>query len=136
VSPKAVAATLFAAFSGCLHAADLNFEVAGLEKTEGQVLVALYDEAAFLKKPLKRLRLPASADGVRGSFSEIAEGAYALVVILDENSNGKLDFNAVGMPIEKMGFSNDASGFMGPPSFAAARFEVGSAAKSLVISLR
>jgi len=137
MSPKALVAALFvASSSGSLHAAELNFEVRGLEKAEGQVLVALYDEEAFLKAPLKRLRLPAAGAGVRGSFGEITEGAYAVAVILDENGNGKLDFNAVGMPIERMGFSNDASGFMGPPGFAAARFEVGKTAKSIVINVR
>jgi len=35
----------------------------------------------------------------------------------DENGNGKLDTGAFGIPVEKFGFSNDAEGVMGPPSY-------------------
>ena len=120
----------------CAHAAELKVEVLGVEKAEGQVMVALYDEGQFLKKALKGLRLPAAVTGVSGSFSDLPEGNYAVIAFHDENGNGKLDFNAVGMPIERMGFSNDAVGVMGPPGFSAARFEVNAATNSIVINLR
>jgi uncharacterized protein (DUF2141 family) len=43
-------------------------------------------------------------------------------VVHDENANGKLDTNFVGMPREGVGASNDAKGHMGPPKFNAASF--------------
>ena len=39
------------------------------------------------------------------------------VLYQDENGNGKLDTGAFGIPVEKFGFSNDAEGVMGPPSY-------------------
>jgi uncharacterized protein (DUF2141 family) len=43
-------------------------------------------------------------------------------VIHDENMNGKLDTNALGIPTEGCGFSNDARAWFGAPSFSAASF--------------
>jgi len=38
----------------------------------------------------------------------------------DENSNGKMDTNFIGMPREGVGASNNAKGHMGPLKFRAA----------------
>jgi hypothetical protein len=45
---------------------------------------------------------------------------YAVIVFHDENDNGLLDENAMGVPVEGYGFSNDAQGFLSAPSFNAA----------------
>ena len=58
----------------------------------------------------------------RCDFADIPPGTYALAVIHDENSNGKLDTNWLGIPTEGYGFSNDAKALLGAPSFAAASF--------------
>jgi uncharacterized protein (DUF2141 family) len=42
----------------------------------------------------------------------------------DVNGNAKLDKNIIGLPTERYGFSNDAQGRMGPPSFDAAAIPV------------
>lgn len=55
-------------------------------------------------------------------FSNVAPGAYAVAVLHDENDNGRMDYNFLGIPKEGYGFSNDASALLGPPSFKAARF--------------
>lgn len=129
-------ACLFLLVGASAHAAELKVEVLGVEKAEGQVLVALYDEQGYLKKLVKGLRLPARVGSVAGSFGDVPEGSYAVTAFLDENTNGKLDFDSAGMPAEKMGFSNDAIDASGPPPFAAARFRLDGASKSIVITLR
>jgi uncharacterized protein (DUF2141 family) len=133
---KTLSATLLLLATAAAHAAEIKVEILGIERAEGQVLVALYDETKFLKAPIKALRLPATVGGITASFTDIPEGNYAIAAVLDENGNGKLDMNAVGMPLERMGFSNDATGFMGPPQFTAAKFELNAAPKALVINLR
>ena len=57
-------------------------------------------------------------------FDNLPEGEYAVSVFHDLNSNGKLDSNAVGMPTEPYGFSNNAAGNFGPPSFDAAKIKL------------
>jgi len=52
---------------------------------------------------------------------EAPPGAYAIAVHHDQNSNGKLDTNFVGIPKEGYGVSNDARPMFSAPRFAAAR---------------
>jgi uncharacterized protein (DUF2141 family) len=68
--------------------------------------------------------VPASADGVRLSLDSLRGGEYAIRVVQDLNGNGALDTNAVGMPTEPWGMSNDAVGNFGPPSWDDAKFAV------------
>jgi uncharacterized protein (DUF2141 family) len=49
-------------------------------------------------------------------------GEYAVRVFHDENKNGKLDTDFLGIPDEDYGYSNDASGWFGPPSWEKAKF--------------
>jgi len=69
-------------------------------------------------------------------FLAIPPGTYALAVIHDENRNGKLDTNWMGIPTEGYGFSNEAKALLGPPSFSAAKFQYDGGTLNLTISLR
>jgi uncharacterized protein (DUF2141 family) len=97
-----------------------------LRNDKGQVLCALFSSAeVFPKKPDKAVvRLTAKIVERQAvcDFTAVAPGTYAVSVVHDENSNGKLDTNFIGMPREGVGASNDAKGHMGPPKFAAASF--------------
>lgn len=55
-------------------------------------------------------------------FSDIKPGKYAIAVIHDENRNGELDTNLLGMPKEGYGFSSDAEVTLSAPSFSDAKF--------------
>jgi uncharacterized protein (DUF2141 family) len=46
-------------------------------------------------------------------------------VYQDENANGQLDRNFIGIPKENYGFSRDAAGKFGPPGFDDAAIDVG-----------
>lgn len=105
----------------------IHVEVIGLRSDRGQVSCALYASAeGFPKKPEKAIARVTSAIAQERSvceFSGIASGTYAISVFHDENSNGKLDTNFVGIPREGVGASNGARGRMGPPKFDAAAFQ-------------
>lgn len=49
-------------------------------------------------------------------------GEYAIRVFHDENKNGKLDTDFLGIPDEDYGFSNNVSSWFGPPSWKRAKF--------------
>ena len=55
---------------------------------------------------------------------EVAPGTYAIGIFHDANLNNRLDNYFFGVPREQYGFSNNARGFMGPPSFDDAAFKV------------
>ena len=54
----------------------------------------------------------------------------------DENGNGKLDTNFIGMPKEGVGASNDAAGKFGPPKFDDARFNYKAGRSVMTIHIR
>ena len=68
------------------------------------------------------------------TFKNLSEGDYAIKLYHDENDNGLLDTNLVGLPSEGYGFSNNA-GRYGPASYEVAKFAV-SQDVSININLR
>ncbi|MEE8614633.1 MAG: DUF2141 domain-containing protein, partial [Roseateles sp.] len=117
-------ATLALLLPLCSAAADLTLQVQGLDPSRLQgatLMVAVYtDPASWLKQPQvgRRFSLDAAADGqVTVVLKDLPEGPLALSVFQDANGNGRLDMNAMGMPVEPFGFSNDAVGNFGPPRF-------------------
>jgi len=51
-----------------------------------------------------------------------APGRYAFAFLHDENENGHMDTDALGLPQEGYGFGNDARGTLGAPSFESASY--------------
>jgi uncharacterized protein (DUF2141 family) len=78
----------------------------------------------------------AKSDEVRVIFENLPPGEYALTVFHDENNNGKMDSNFLGIPKEGTGFSNDASALFGPPSWAKAKFTWNGESKPHIIQLK
>ena len=104
----------------------IHVEVGGMRNDKGQISCALYSSAdGFPKegqKAVAHVVAPISEREAVCEFPGIAPGTYAVSVFHDENSNGKLDTNFVGIPREGVGASNDARGHFGPPKFDAAAF--------------
>lgn len=120
----ALAAFLTAALPLCCPAADLTLEVEGLDASRLQgasLMVAVFNEpAGWLRQPVvgRRFTLEATTGGAfTVVLKDLPDGPLALSVFQDTNANGRLDMNAMGMPVEPFGFSNDAVGSFGPPRF-------------------
>ncbi|MBT8243773.1 MAG: DUF2141 domain-containing protein [Winogradskyella sp.] len=112
------------------NAQDLKFQnitvnISGLESNKGRLLVGLYNtEENFLDKRFKSEIVEISEKTGKVVFNNIPEGTYAVSFIHDENSNGKMDTNFLGIPKEDYGCSNNARGAMGPPKWKDAKFEL------------
>ena len=105
-------------FAQVLSAQTLTIEVRGIEKVKGQLYVDFYSsEDTFLKKPLTGLRVEVTDTVLTIPCQGLPAGEYAFALFQDENGNGRLDTTAFGIPTEKSGFSNNAEGIMGPPSY-------------------
>ena len=97
----------------------------GLDSNEGQVLIALHNEKAqFLKTAFKNAITKITNKKVMYTFKKIPVGEYAISVFHDKNSNNKMDVNFLGIPKEAYGCSNNAKGFMGPPKYEDAKFQL------------
>jgi outer membrane protein len=87
--------------------------------------VQFYDAAdAFgdLRDPAEERILPARGDGDY-ELADIPDGSIAVLVYHDENANGRLDKNFIGIPREPLAISNNYQP-KGPPTFSRASVEV------------
>jgi uncharacterized protein (DUF2141 family) len=101
----------------------LTVTVSGLKNDTGIVKVGLYNsDGTFLKTTYKSLTSEIKNNQVVVTFDNLPTGEYAISTYHDENNNGKLDRNAMGVPSEAYAASNNAKGFMGPPSYKDAKF--------------
>ena len=122
------AVALLAAASAPASAFDLRVEVLNARSNDGFVAAAVYEGAAgWLKvgEAVQLGRVAVAAEKAVLLFANLPPGRYAVSVFHDENGNGKLDTNVVGIPTERHGFSRGARGQIGPPGFADAAVELG-----------
>ena len=102
----------------------LTIVVDGIENVKGQLMVGVYNQNSFMKAaPIASDMVKIDGETITVELKNIAVGEYAVSLFQDENENYELDMGTFG-PTEKYGFSNNAKGKMGPPSFADCKFKV------------
>jgi uncharacterized protein (DUF2141 family) len=119
----------------------LHVEILGIRNSIGAVACALFEgpegfPTAFLRFATNIMMVQVRATKATCDFADIAPGTYALAVIHDENRDGKLATDWIGKPKEGYGFSNDAKGTLGAPSFEAASFSYNGERLSMTITLQ
>jgi len=102
-------------------------KILNIRNSTGTVACALFESqdgfpTEFMRTATKIMVMRIRDTQARCDFEDIPPGTYALAVVHDENMNGKLDDNWLGIPTEGYGFSNGAKALLGAPSFSAARF--------------
>jgi uncharacterized protein (DUF2141 family) len=111
--------------------------ISNLKVATGQMHVGLYNKADdFPDKAFDGKIVPVSAASVTVVFDAVSDGDYALSVFHDQNSNGELDTNFIGIPKEGFAFGNNAIGAFGPPSFHKAKITVAGTTVKQDIALR
>jgi uncharacterized protein (DUF2141 family) len=117
----------------------IQLTVTGFENEDGQVLIALFLDARGWphdeKLAFRALALPIRDRQAAAEFEDVPAGPFALSVFHDENLDRKLDAGFLGVPSEAYGFSRDARGTFGPPSFEEARLEL-AAGESKPVAIR
>ncbi|MCU0431774.1 MAG: DUF2141 domain-containing protein [Cytophagaceae bacterium] len=105
----------------------LRIEISGLKNNKGQVIVDVFSSRRGYpletEYAIGRKKISIVNDNAVISF-ELPPGEYAFAIIHDENMNHILDQNILGMPKEGVAASNNAEGFMGPPSYEKAKFKL------------
>ena len=103
---------------------NITVVIDNVKDAEGTLWVALFNnEEQFLKERFRSLKLTPKEGQVVGTFEDIPEGKYAISVLHDTNNNKVVDKNAIGMPTEGVGFSNNAMGRFGPPDYDKVAFD-------------
>lgn len=103
--------------------ATVNVTLGGVAGQRGALMGAICNKNSFLKACQYFAVQPAIAGNVL-KFPGVTPGSYAVMVYHDENLNGRLDKSANGMPQEGWGFSRNARGHYGPPTFDDARIDI------------
>ena len=116
----------------------LVVDIDGFPDSDGYAMVAVYASESAYKEGAPRIaeaRIKIADQQARAVLEKIPYGTYAVAMYHDRNTNGKLDKNAMGIPKESYGFSNNARGILGPPSYKKAKFVLNSPQKEIHISL-
>jgi uncharacterized protein (DUF2141 family) len=110
--------------------------IEGLRKTEGNLVIALFDDANnFLTAQRWYDMVPVTRAGsLEIRIPDLGPGEYAISVYHDTNANGKFDTNAIGIPREPYGFSNNPGVRFRAPRFDEAKFI--HSGSPLVLSIR
>jgi uncharacterized protein (DUF2141 family) len=114
---------------------NLTVNISGLESNKGMLLVGLYNKKEhFLKQQFKGDIVKIENKKSVVIFKNLPKGEYAVSFVHDENDNKKMDKNFFGIPKEEYGCSNNAKGFMGPPKYDDAKFQL-SENKTIIIKI-
>ena len=104
---------------------NLTIVVTGFENDDGELLIAVStsrenyesNDSAFVGVKLKIENRKAEH-----IFEDLPFGEYAIKLFHDENIDGELNSNFLGIPTEDYGFSNNARGTFGPADYDDAKF--------------
>jgi uncharacterized protein (DUF2141 family) len=107
----------------------ISAEIGSLRSDRGTIFCSLYNsEDGFPmegSKAFRRAETKPRGGRATCTFPGLPAGTYAIGLLHDENDNGKMDTNFVGLPKEGYGASNDAKATFGPPKFKDAKVELG-----------
>ena len=106
--------------------ATLVLKVTGLRSEKGQVKIAVFNssEKWLGEQPIYSSTINVDSQTVTWRINDVPYGDYGVAVFHDENSNGKMDKNVLGIPLEPYGFSNNLRITFGPPKWEEAKFTV------------
>jgi uncharacterized protein (DUF2141 family) len=104
---------------------DISVVVSGVRNDTGLVRCGLYNSPNGFREPGKEFKgAEAKISGGKATclFNAVPPGTYAVAVFHAEHGETKLETGMFGKPKQGYGFTRDATGTMGPPSFTAAAY--------------
>lgn len=140
-TPLFIPALMFALGSAASAASpasgSVNITVTGLHSTKGALILCLWkDKQGFPtcqnSRTALRKRVVVTAPSMLVRLDDIQPGQYAITVQHDENNDGKMQSNFIGMPKEGVGVSNNPGGM---PGFSKSLFGV-TADSAIIIRMK
>jgi uncharacterized protein (DUF2141 family) len=118
---------------------NLIVNISGFPSSDGFAMVALNNSEESYKggenEAIAKTKTMVVDQKGQVIFTNLPYGSYGVSIYHDENSNGEMDKNMMGIPKEAYGFSNNAKGFFGKPDYKDVKFELNSAEKQITIKL-
>jgi uncharacterized protein (DUF2141 family) len=118
-------------------AGELVVTVTGAVPEQGQLQMTLFNAPEhWMRDPFAEATVPVNNDGTAViTVTDLALGQSGVSIVYDQNANGKLDTNILGIPTEPFGFSNNASAPFGPPDWEKSVFTVNDDTRTISVEL-
>lgn len=119
------AAMAFAGTAFAQQGNDITVAVEGLRNDQGVVRCGLFNSPNGFREPgkeFKGVEAPISGGKANCLFTSVPPGTYAVALFHAEHGEKVLETGMFGIPKMGYGFTRDAKGSMGPPSFGAAAY--------------
>jgi uncharacterized protein (DUF2141 family) len=109
--------------------------ISNIRSNNGKVNISVFSKADGFPSTVEKATAVQSVaiqnNQVSVRFDNLPFGTYAVACLHDENGNGKMDTNLVGIPKEGYGASNNAVNKFSAPKFEAAKFPFNAAVLSV-----
>ena len=129
----------FALTSFTQNSSDLTVKVTGLKNSDGHFLVSLWDKpAGFPNDQFKEELIYTNIKHPTFSFTikGLPYGNYALASLHDENEDGEMEYNWMGMPKEGFGFSKNYKVTIRAPKWEESVFKINTPKKSIEMKMQ
>jgi uncharacterized protein (DUF2141 family) len=119
----------------------LAVRITGARNTKGKIGVTLFQDAQGFPDDTSKAVRQQSVDidpntmSAQVTFKNLPHGTFAVSVLHDENGNGKMDKNFVGMSKEGYGASNNPKKRKRAPTFDEAKFSLNTSEQAIEITL-
>nr|WP_010130695.1 DUF2141 domain-containing protein [Microbulbifer agarilyticus] len=121
------------------NTAAVKLTIANIQSQVGKLYISVYDSKdTFLgdtKVYAQETGLENLQDGQLEVLLTLPYGAFAISVHHDDNANGEMDRNFIGIPKEPVGLSNGHVPRFGPPKFSKAVIEISQPEQQTFIAL-
>ncbi len=112
---------------------NLTVNISEIDATTGKVYVAVFTSDNWLNKRIAGGEALVKDGIATVEIANIPYGTYGVSAYFDENDNKELDKGLFGIPKEPVACSNGAKGFMGPPKFKDAKFELKDSSETILL---
>jgi uncharacterized protein (DUF2141 family) len=100
--------------------------IPNVKSDKGNLLIAIFNQATGFPEDASIAFQTAKLKAQKGKqffvLDQLAHGRYAIAIFHDENGDGKMNKNMLGIPKEGYGVSNNVKNLMSAPAFKDAVF--------------
>ena len=106
----------------------ISVTIKDIKTPNGQILMGIYKDDVSFDKEIAYKKVQAFktkiSNGILLVEVKLEPGKYGISLMDDENFNGKMDYNFIGIPKEGFGFSNYYHSGLSKPKLKSFAFEV------------
>jgi uncharacterized protein (DUF2141 family) len=127
--------------SGTTAGVDLTISITNIRNEKGQIMIWIWNApSGFPEKgneAYRKIVLPGSSvvNGTANTTVTLPPGTYAVSTLHDENNNGQMDKNFMGIPKEGYGSSSKVITHLHPPSFDQAKFALPPSGAEIAVAM-